>query len=162
MTQRTRIFIGILLIYAAGIASCCTAVGDIDPRYRESAEESLVETSQLMAALVEQDVGGGALRADALEPLFRSVYARHFSAEIYSVDKTRVELRMTSSTAQGKVVFDSRAATPAGAASGAASATRRRRRSVPITRTGTTSASLCAAATARAPRPTSRAIRGPR
>ena len=70
-------------------------LGDIDPRYRESAEESLVETAQLMAALIENASPDGSLRVEALEPVFRTLYARRFSADIYGVEKTRVELRMT-------------------------------------------------------------------
>src|SRR5256885_1122645 len=98
-------------------------LGDIDPRYRESAEDSLVDTAQLMAALVEQASSGGSLRVDGLEPVFRALYARRFSADIYGVEKTRVELRMTVVDRQGTVVFDSRAAAsaPVSAASGAAS-----------------------------------------
>ena len=54
MTKRTRIFIGILVAYALGVAFLMyRQLGDIDPRYRESAEDSLVDTAQLMAALVE-------------------------------------------------------------------------------------------------------------
>ena len=54
MSKRTRIFLGILLIYTVGIAFVLyRVVSDIDPRYRESAEESLVETSQLLATLCE-------------------------------------------------------------------------------------------------------------
>ena len=102
-------------------------LGDIDPRYRESAEESLVETAQLMAALVENASRGGALRVDALEPVFRSLYARRFSADIYGVEKTRVELRMTVVDRAGTVVFDSRARRARlGAASTRAVAGRRR------------------------------------
>ena len=57
VSRRSCIFLGILAIYAAGIAFLLyRVVIDIDPRYRESAEESLVETSQLLASLVEQDV----------------------------------------------------------------------------------------------------------
>ncbi|HSV34436.1 MAG TPA: two-component system sensor histidine kinase CreC, partial [Ramlibacter sp.] len=62
MSKRNRIFIGILLIFAAGLALMLyRVVADLDPRYRESAEESLVETAQLMASLVEQDVRNGAV-----------------------------------------------------------------------------------------------------
>ena len=46
-------------------------VADIDPRYRESAEESLVETSHLLASLIEQDVKAGAIDTTRLEPLFK-------------------------------------------------------------------------------------------
>ena len=108
MTRRTRIFIAILLIYTAGIALLLyRVVADIDPRYRESAEESLVETSQFMATLIEQDVIAGAINTTRLEPLFRSVYAREFSAQIYNLHKSRVEMRVYVTDRSGRVLFDS-------------------------------------------------------
>ncbi len=111
MTRRNRIFIGILVAYALGVAFLMfRELEDIDPRYRESAEESLVETAQLMASLIEQSSADGALRVAALEPVFRSLYARRFSADIYGIEKTRVELRMTVVDRRGTVVFDSRSA----------------------------------------------------
>ena len=55
MSLRTRVFIGLLLIFAAGVSWMVYRMAlDIDPRYRESAEESLVETAHLMAAQIEQ------------------------------------------------------------------------------------------------------------
>ena len=76
-SKRSRVFIAILLIYTAGTAFLLYRVlADLDPRYRESAEESLVETSQLLATLVEQDVRGGAIDMARLKPLFDSLYAR--------------------------------------------------------------------------------------
>ena len=111
MTKRNRIFVGVLVAYALGVAFLMyRQLGDIDPRYRESAEESLVETANLMAALIENGSRDGALRVDGLEPVFRQLYARRFSADIYGIEKTRVELRMTVVDRWGKVVFDSRAA----------------------------------------------------
>src|SRR5664279_4211812 len=85
-------------------------LGDIDPRYRESAEESLVDMAQIMAALVENASAEGAIRVEALVPVFRTLYARRFSADIYGVEKTRVELRMTIVDRWGTVIFDSRGA----------------------------------------------------
>jgi two-component system sensor histidine kinase CreC len=108
LSKRNRIFIGILLIFAAGIAFLLyRVVADIDPRYRESAEESLVETSQLLAALVEQDVRGGAIDTARLEPVFRALYARRLNAQIYSLNKTRVEMRAYVTDRSGRVLFDS-------------------------------------------------------
>ena len=84
--KRNRIFIAILLVYAAGTAFLLYRVlADLDPRYRESAEESLVETSQLIAAMVEQDVRDGAIDVARLDPLFRNLYSRKFEAKIFSV-----------------------------------------------------------------------------
>ena len=116
MSKRTRIFVGILLIYTAGIAFMLyRVVADLDPRYRESAEESLVETSQLMASLIEQDVRvgppgeppGDGLDTTRLQPIFKSLYARRFTAQIFGITKTRVELRAYVTDRNGIVVFDS-------------------------------------------------------
>jgi len=111
LTKRNRIFAGILVAYALGVAFLMyRQLADIDPRYRESAEESLVETAQLLAALIEHASPDGALQVEALEPVFRTLYARRFKADIYGVEKTRVELRATVMDRWGKVVFDSRGA----------------------------------------------------
>ncbi|MGJ7581901.1 two-component system sensor histidine kinase CreC [Variovorax sp. RHLX14] len=109
MNKRSRIFLGILLIYAAGIAFLLySVVADIDPRYRESAEESLVDTSQLMASLVEQDVVAGAINTAKLEPVFQSLASRQFSAQIYNLHKSRVDMRVYVTDRNGRVLFDSR------------------------------------------------------
>ena len=108
MSKRTRIFLGILLIYTVGIAFVLyRVVSDIDPRYRESAEESLVETSQLLATLVEQDVRDGILDTTRLDTLFKAVYARSFEAQIFNISKSRVELRTYVTDRNGVVVYDS-------------------------------------------------------
>lgn len=107
MSRRTRIFVGILAIYVAGIALLLyRVVGDIDPRYRESAEESLVDTANLVASLVEQDLQGDRIDPARLEPLLRTLYARRFDAEIYGLRKTRVDLRLYVTDADGRVLFD--------------------------------------------------------
>jgi two-component system, OmpR family, sensor histidine kinase CreC len=108
MSKRSRIFLVVLLLYAAGTAFLLYRVlADLDPRYRESAEESLVETSQLLASLVEQDVREGVIDTARLGPLFQSVYERRFAARIFSVTKERVELRMVVTDRTGRVLFDS-------------------------------------------------------
>lgn len=108
MSKRTRIFLGMLLIYTVGIAFVLyLVVSDIDPRYRESAEESLVETSQLLATLVEQDVRDGVLDTARLGALFKAAYARRFEAQIFGVHKTHVELRTYVTDRRGTVVYDS-------------------------------------------------------
>ncbi|MGE0329113.1 MAG: two-component system sensor histidine kinase CreC [Ramlibacter sp.] len=108
MVRRNRIFIGVLLIYMAGIAFMMyRVVADIDPRYRESAEESLVETSHLLASLIEQDLVDDTVDTPRLQQLFRTLYARPFSAQIFSLHKTRVELRVYVTDARGYVMFDS-------------------------------------------------------
>jgi two-component system sensor histidine kinase CreC len=115
MTKRNRVFAAILLAYAIGVGWLMwRLLADIDPRYRESAEESLVETAHLMAAQIEQRWAERAVSpaepvidVAVLEPLFRDLYARELDAEIFGFRKTRFELRMTVVDAQGVVLFDS-------------------------------------------------------
>jgi two-component system sensor histidine kinase CreC len=108
VSKRSRIFLGLLLIYAIGMAAVLyRVVSDLDPRYRESAEESLVETSQLLATLIEQDVRDGAIDTARLHDLFKAAYARQFSAHIFSINKTRVELRAYVTDRNGTVLYDS-------------------------------------------------------
>ena len=108
MSKRSRIFLVLLLIYLAGTGVLLYRVlADLDPRYRESAEESLVETAQLAATLVEQDVRDGAIDTRRLAPLFDALYARRFEARIFSHRKTHVELRLAVTDRHGRVLFDS-------------------------------------------------------
>lgn len=108
MTTRNRVFLGILLIYVLGIAVMVYRISDgLDLRYRESAEESLVETAHLLAVLIERDLRGGVVRPERLAPAFRALYARELDARIYALHKTRVELRVYVTDAAGRVVFDS-------------------------------------------------------
>ncbi|MDR0273943.1 MAG: two-component system sensor histidine kinase CreC [Burkholderiaceae bacterium] len=107
MSRRLRIFLALLLVYALGMGALLySMLAGLDPRYRESAEESLVETAQLMASVIEQDVEDGALPLDRIAAIFRDAYARPFSAQIYQLHKTRIELRAYVTNASGVVVYD--------------------------------------------------------
>ena len=108
MKRRSVVFIGILLVYALGVGLLMyRLLADIDPRYRESAEESLVETAHLLASEVEQHSADGRIDAESLRPVFRSLYARSFSARIFDFEKTGVELQALVLGRDGIVLFDS-------------------------------------------------------
>ena len=108
MSRRARIFLALIAVYAIGMAALLyQLLADLEPRYRESAEEGLVETAQLLATVIEQDVDSGALPPDRIAAIFRDLYARRFSAQIYNLHKTRVELRAYVTNRNGTVIYDS-------------------------------------------------------
>ena len=108
MSKRNRIFLGILVIYALGVALLLYLVmKNLDPRYRESAEELLVDTANLLASLIETDLQDGVFPPDRMRPAFRDMYARRFVAQIYTVTKTQADLRVYVTDRNGTVVFDS-------------------------------------------------------
>lgn len=109
MSKRNRVFLGILLIYALGVIYLLYRISaDLDPRYQESAEESLVETAHLLSAFIETDLrDDGQLRPEMLRAAFVRLNQHRFRARIYSIEKTRIDLRAYVTDRNGKVVFDS-------------------------------------------------------
>ena len=108
MSRRNRIFVGILLVYVIGIAFLLyRIVLDLDPRYREATEEALIETSQVLAALVERDVHDGIVDPDALAATMKAAGEREFDAQVFGFAKNRVELRVYVVDRDGRVLYDS-------------------------------------------------------
>jgi two-component system, OmpR family, sensor histidine kinase CreC len=108
MSKRNRIFLGILLVYVLGVAYVLFRVMvDLDPRYKESAEELMVDTAHLLASLIEIDIRDGVFRPGRLGPAFDNLYARRFEARIYDVTKLHSDLRVYVTDRSGVVVFDS-------------------------------------------------------
>ena len=106
-SKRNRVFVGLLLIFAFGVAYLLYRVSaDLDPRYQESAEESLVETAHPLASFIEADIKDGQLDRERLRQVIDNLYQRRFKARIYSIDKTRVDLRVYVTDVTGNVVFD--------------------------------------------------------
>ena len=111
LNSRNRIFIGVLLIYTCGVIFLLhQLMGSIDPRYRESAEDSMVETANLLATLAQQHVNAhGQMDVEPIDILFRSLYQREISAQIYQVHKNKIELRAYIVNHEGRVLYDSTA-----------------------------------------------------
>jgi two-component system sensor histidine kinase CreC len=108
MSRRNRIFAGILIVYFAGIAFLLyRIVGDLDPRYRESSEDNLIEIAQVLASFVEQDVHDDTIDTAALATIMQSAYARQFDAQVFDFTKNRVELRVYVTDRNGRVLYDS-------------------------------------------------------
>jgi two-component system sensor histidine kinase CreC len=108
MSRRNRIFAGILVVYFAGMAFLLyRIVADLDPRYRESTEDSLIETAQVFAALLERDVHDGVIDPSTVAAVMKSAYARTLDAQIFDFAKSRVELRVYVTDRDGCVLYDS-------------------------------------------------------
>ncbi|MGL4667948.1 MAG: two-component system sensor histidine kinase CreC [Saezia sp.] len=109
LNSRNRIFIGVLLIYVCGVIFMLYNLMDgLDPRYRESAEDSMVETANLLASFTQQHINEhGQIDLEPLDALFKSLYQRKISAQIYEVHKNKIELRAYVVNHEGKVLYDS-------------------------------------------------------
>ncbi|MBE2213680.1 MAG: two-component system sensor histidine kinase CreC [Opitutaceae bacterium] len=108
MTIRTRLF----LLYALVITSSCIGLlwwitGAIRIRYLESMEESLIDTSVILASLLEKQVTGDRIDPASFRDAFATAYARRFDARVYSIRKTAIDLRVYVTDRAGVVIYDS-------------------------------------------------------
>jgi two-component system, OmpR family, sensor histidine kinase CreC len=75
--------------------------------YLQSAEEPLVDTANILAALVGQETEHGDFTPDRLYKVFEDVRGRKVAAQIYEMRKDTVDLSIYITDAKGIVLFDS-------------------------------------------------------
>jgi len=108
VSKRSRVFLGIVVAYVAAVSFLLYRVSlDLDPRYRESAEDSLVDTAHLLATLLERQAYSGVIQTEELERTLKHLAERPVSAQIFNVEKSRVDLHVYVTDSRGIVVFDS-------------------------------------------------------
>ncbi len=109
MSIRTRIFLCFFLIVAAGFYYLINWIAnDLKPRYLEAMEESLVDTSVVLAAMVGQACAPGApLQKETLRAALDEAAGRRLNVPIYALTKERVDLRVYITDTNGLVLFDS-------------------------------------------------------
>ncbi len=108
MSLRLRLLLVLLAIYCTGGWFLTRkALEQVRPRYLESIEESLVDTSALLAAFVETGLQDGRVDAEALRRAVTAAQGREFEARIFTLRKTAVDLRIYVTDATGRVLFDS-------------------------------------------------------
>jgi two-component system sensor histidine kinase CreC len=108
VSTRGRIFLGVLLVFVLGLGWLMSRViDDLGHRYRESAEELLVDTAQLLAALVATDIVDGVIHADRLRLALPTLHRQRFEARIFEAVKRDVNLRIYLADRSGRVIYDS-------------------------------------------------------
>ncbi|OYZ06030.1 MAG: two-component system sensor histidine kinase CreC, partial [Methylophilales bacterium 16-45-7] len=109
MSKRNRIFLSVILLFTLGVAALLYTVSSgLDIRYRESAEETLVDTAYIMAAWIEADASESLIDASRMNHVFDNLYSRRFTAKIYAITKHSVNLRVFVTDSNGTVVYDSK------------------------------------------------------
>jgi two-component system sensor histidine kinase CreC len=108
VSRRSRLFAGIVVVYIVAAVLLLYRVSlDIDPRYRESAEESLVDTANLLATLLERQAYAGVIQTEELERTLAHLGMRPLDAQIFQIQKKAVVLHVYVTDSQGTVLYDS-------------------------------------------------------
>ncbi len=108
MNLTARIFAGYLAIALVGAFFLFRlSVDELKPIVRQSTEESLVETANLLAAIVHDDVVSGQTENGVLRRGFDEVRSRSLGAKIWGTSKARTNERVYVTDRNGIVLFDS-------------------------------------------------------
>jgi two-component system sensor histidine kinase CreC len=108
MSLRLRLLLLVLAVYAAGgYYLTHRALEQVRPRYLESMEETLIDTSVLLASVLETQLVDGRLEPAVLQNAFTAAQRRGFEAQVYTLRKTAVDMRVYVTDAKGIVVYDS-------------------------------------------------------
>ncbi|OAB51754.1 two-component system sensor histidine kinase CreC [Pseudomonas thivervalensis] len=108
MSLGIRIFlVYVLFIALTGYFVLNTVMEEIRPGVRQSTEETLVDTANLMAEILRDDFKAGTLNQNRWPQLLRAYGEREPAATIWGLPKNQVSHRIYVTDAQGIVVLDS-------------------------------------------------------
>lgn len=103
-----RIFlVYFLFVGLAGWFVLSTVMDEIRPGVRQSTEETLVDTANLLAELLRDELRAGTLGQGRLPEVLRAYGQRQPQAQIWGVTKTAVNHRIYVTDARGIVLLDS-------------------------------------------------------
>lgn len=107
MSLRLRLVMITLAIYGAGGYFITRWIIDqVRPRYLESMEETLVDTSVLLAGVLESRPAEE-LDAATMRDGYAQAFRHEFAAQVFTLQKRQIDLRVYVTDAKGRVVFDS-------------------------------------------------------
>ncbi len=108
MRIRTRIFLGVLAVVGIGFYLFVRWIAlDLEPQYRKTTEEPLVDSARILASMASATARGGAVDVAAFRRAFADARSRPFSAAIFDHVKTEIDFRIYITDATGTVLFDS-------------------------------------------------------
>jgi len=103
-----KILLSCLLLFSLGIYYLTYDVLDkVKYRYLEGVEDSLVDQSRILASFVSDVMQHDTFSPEALGSIFEDIYKTKFSAQIYKLNKTDIDVRVYITDHQGIILFDS-------------------------------------------------------
>jgi two-component system sensor histidine kinase CreC len=108
MSIKWRIITGFFILYAIGFYLLYDFIAnDIRPRYLETVEESLNDTANILASLIEQEIENSLINVNTIKPVIRKAYEKKISSRIYALHKTGVSLQVYITDQNGIIIYSS-------------------------------------------------------
>ncbi|HOB62527.1 MAG TPA: two-component system sensor histidine kinase CreC [Candidatus Competibacteraceae bacterium] len=108
MNLGLKLFLGYFLIVGIGVYFSLNILGDeLKPAFRQAAEETLIDSANLLAVLVRDDVLNGSIADGRFQSRLEEYARRVPAARIWGIVKNSLDHRIYITDAQGIVIFDS-------------------------------------------------------
>lgn len=115
MSLTLRFLLGFALVVSVGLAVLFSQlIQRVERQYFEAVEEPMVDVANILAELLAAQAEDGVLRPAQVEKAIHAAQQRHLNAQIYNRTKTRVDMQMYVTDAEGRVLFDSAGVEPPG------------------------------------------------
>lgn len=108
MNIAIRLFLGYFLI--VGLAAWFVVnifAKEVEPGVRQATEDALVDTANVLAELVADDLARGRIADGGFARAMHAALERKLHASIYDIEKESVEIQVIVTDAKGIVAFDS-------------------------------------------------------
>ena len=103
-----RLFLaGAVAVALAGWFALYQVLNEVKPAVRQTTEETLVDTANLLAEIVAPDMKAGTLQQGDMARVLQAYGSRHPGADIWGIRKDEVTHRITITDANGIVLLDS-------------------------------------------------------
>jgi len=108
MKLGTKILISFLVIFGLALYYITyDSLANIRFRYLESVEDALVDHARVLSSFLSNEMDKSGFPAKKLEQIFDHAYENTFSAKIYELNKTSVDVRVYITDSKGILIFDS-------------------------------------------------------
>ncbi|WP_395750970.1 two-component system sensor histidine kinase CreC [Prosthecobacter sp.] len=108
MSLTARFLLGFAVVATLGLFVLFTQlIHRVERQYFEAVEEPMVDVANILAEVIAADAEDGVLKPELVQKAVRAAQQRELNAQIYNLSKTRVDMQVYVTDAQGHVLFDS-------------------------------------------------------
>ncbi|MCF8069708.1 MAG: two-component system sensor histidine kinase CreC [Desulfobacterales bacterium] len=108
MKLGTKILLCYLLIFGTAFYYLTNDfIKNIRFRYLESVEDSMVDQAHILASLVSIEMENNIFHSSKFQQIFDKAYQENFTAKIYELNKSTVDMRVYVTDQNGILIFDS-------------------------------------------------------
>ena len=107
MSLTARFLLGFAVVATVGLFVLFTQlIHRVERQYFEAIEEPMVDVANILAEMIAVEAQSGVLETQAVERAIRSAQQRQLNAQIFNLNKARVDMQVYVTDQQGRVLFD--------------------------------------------------------